>query len=98
MAIAKSLQRLCRETLPLMLREASGKELMGSVREVSATDRWNSFDRFHETTETLVRRYEVAGAHAEVESIQTGGRIGRVDGSSKRRAMSGRQPWMWCIQ
>ena len=76
MAIAKSLQKLCRETLPLMLRKASGKELMGSVREVSATDRWNSFDRFHETTETLVRRYEVAGAHAEVESIQTGGRIG----------------------
>ncbi|MBT4976944.1 MAG: DUF4910 domain-containing protein [Gemmatimonadetes bacterium] len=76
MAIVKSLQKLCRETLPLMLREASGKELMGSVREVSATDRWNSFDRFHETTETLVRRYEVAGAQAEVESIQTGGRIG----------------------
>ena len=76
MAIAKSLQRLCRETLPLMLREASGKELMGSVRAVSATDRWNSFDRFHKTTETLVRRYEVAGAQAEVESIQTGGRIG----------------------
>ena len=74
--IARSLQRLCRETLPLMLRQASGKELMGSVRDVSATDRWNSFDRFHETTDTLVQRYEAAGAVAEVESIQTGGRIG----------------------
>ena len=76
MAIARSLQRLCRETLPLMLRETSGKELLGAVRDVVATDRWNSFDRFHETTETLVRRYEAAGAIAEVESIQTGGRIG----------------------
>ena len=76
MASAKSLQRLCRQTLPLMLQAANGREMMGAVREVVATDRWNSFDRFHETTATLVRRYEAAGARAEVEAIQTGGRIG----------------------
>ena len=76
MASAKSLQRLCRQTLPLMLQAANGREMMGAVREVVATDRWNSFDRFHETTATLVRRYEAAGARTEVEAIQTGGRIG----------------------
>ena len=59
-----------------MLRQVSGKQLMGSVRDVVATDRWNSFDRFHETTATLVQHYEAAGAQVEVESIQTGGRIG----------------------
>ena len=74
--MARSLQRLCRETLPLMLKETSGREMLGAVEEVQATDRWNSFDRFHDTTDALVRRYEAAGAGAEVEAIQTGGRMG----------------------
>ena len=59
-----------------MLQQANGQEMLAAVREVVATDRWNSFDRFHETTATLVRRYEAAGARVEVESIQTGGRLG----------------------
>ena len=62
--MAKSLQRLCRETLPLMLKETSGREILDAVEEVQTTDRWNSFDRFHDTTEALVRRYEAAGARA----------------------------------
>ena len=74
--MAKSLQRLCRETLPLMLKETSGREILGAVEEVQTTDRWNSFDRFHDTTDALVRRYEAAGAGTEVDAIQTGGRIG----------------------
>ena len=74
--MAKSLQRLCREILPLMLKETSGREILGAVEEVQTTDRWNSFDRFHDTTDALVRRYEAAGAGAEVDAIQTGGRIG----------------------
>ena len=76
MASAKSLQRLCRETLPLMLQQANGQKMMAAVRDVVQTDRWNSFDRFGETTATLTSRYEAAGARVEVESIQTGGRIG----------------------
>ena len=76
MASAKSLQRLCRQTLPLMLQQANGQKMMAAVRDVVQTDRWNSFDRFGETTATLTSRYEAAGARVEVESIQTGGRIG----------------------
>ena len=76
MASAKSLQQLCRQTLPLMLQQTNGQKMMAAVREVVQTDRWNSFDRFHETTATLTSRYEAAGARVEVESIQTGGRIG----------------------
>ena len=72
----KSLQRLCRETLPLMLQQANGQQIMAAVRDVVQTDRWNSFDRFGETTATLTNRYEAAGARVEVESIQTGGRLG----------------------
>lgn len=72
----KSLQRLCRQTLPLMLQQASGQKIMAAVRDVVQTDRWNSFDRFGETTATLTNRYEAAGVRVEVESIQTGGRLG----------------------
>ena len=72
----KSLQRLCRQTLPLMLQQANGQQIMAAVRDVVQTDRWNSFDRFGETTATLTDRYEAAGARVEVESIQTGGRLG----------------------
>ena len=71
-----SLQKLCRQTLPLLLRESDGKGAVAAVHEIVTTDRWNSFDRFHETTKTLVRRYEEAGAEAEVTAIQTGGRMG----------------------
>ena len=72
----RSLQRLCRQTLPLMLQQASGQKIMAAVRDVVQTDRWNSFDRFGETTATLTNRYEAAGVRVEVESIQTGGRLG----------------------
>ena len=71
-----SLSKFCRQVLPPLLRETSGRRILNTVNEVVETDRWNSFDRFHDTTRTLVRRYEEAGAVAEVESIQTGGRIG----------------------
>ena len=76
MPSAKSLQQLCRQTLPLMLQQADGQKMMATVRDVVQTDRWNSFDRFGDTTSTLTSRYEAAGARVEVESIQTGGRLG----------------------
>ena len=71
-----SLNKFCRQVLPLLLREARGQDVIQAVAEIVETDQWNSFDRFHETTRTLVRRYEEAGAQAEVEPIQTGGWIG----------------------
>ena len=70
-----ALNKFCREVLPLILRGTSGQRLLQNVDSVWETDRWNSFDQFHRTTETLVRHYEAAGALAEVEAIQTGGWI-----------------------
>ncbi len=49
--------------------------MLDTVESIQHTDRWNSFDRFHETTDTLVECYEKAGARAEVDAYQTGGRI-----------------------
>ena len=71
-----SLSRFCRTVLPHIEAAADGRRLLKAAAEVVETDRWNSFDRFHETTRTLVRHYELSRAKAEVESIQTGGRIG----------------------
>ena len=72
----RSLSRFCRQTLPPMIKAADGKRMLATVAEIVETDQWNSFDRFHETTDTLVRHYEEAGARAEVTSLQTGGRMG----------------------
>jgi aminoglycoside 3-N-acetyltransferase len=71
-----SLVRFCGQVLPLLHRQADGRRALGVVADIVATDRWNSFDRFHDTTKTLLRHYEAAGARTEVYPVQTGGRLG----------------------
>jgi len=66
----------CRRALPLLHGQANGRRVLQSVAAIVETERWNSFDRFRDTTQTLVREYEAAGAVADVHSIQTGGRTG----------------------
>jgi len=66
----------CRELLPRFYRWASEARLMGLVEEIAATDRWNCFERFHRTSETLLRRLREAGAATERYAAQTGGEIG----------------------
>ena len=72
----RSLQNLCRQTLPLILRQTKGRGMVEAIAEIVESDRWNSFDKFHQTTQTLVRRYQQAGAAVEVYPVQTGGRLG----------------------
>ena len=71
-----SLAQFCRQVLPLLAEETEGRRLQQVVADIVETDQWNSFDRFHDTTRTLVRHYEEAGALAEVHPLQTGGRLG----------------------
>ena len=71
-----TLRRFCRERLPLLLRRANGRRMLDDIRAVLETDRWVSFDRWLQTTRTLVRRYDRAGVRTEVHSIQTGGPVG----------------------
>lgn len=71
-----SIRRLSREQVPGMLAAASGKRVLEDVAAIVETDRWNSFDHFHETTKTVERRFREAGAGVEIEPVQTGGRIG----------------------
>ncbi|MEX0745699.1 MAG: AAC(3) family N-acetyltransferase, partial [Phycisphaeraceae bacterium] len=55
---------------------ADGQRMLDLVRDLVATERFNSFDRFHETTATLTRAYEAAGAQVACDEIATGGRLG----------------------
>jgi aminoglycoside 3-N-acetyltransferase len=71
-----SLNALCRDTLPLLLRQADGRQMLKQVADLVESERWNSFDQFHRTTDKLVQYYARAGAIAEVDAIQTGGQIG----------------------
>ena len=71
-----SLNALCRDTLPLLLRQADGRQMLEQVADLVESERWNSFDQFHRTTDKLVQYYARAGAIAEVDAIQTGGQIG----------------------
>ena len=72
----KSLQTMCRTILPQLLALSNGRRILRQVAAIAESDRWNSFNHFHRTTEKLVDYYERAGAQVEVESIQTGGQIG----------------------
>lgn len=71
-----TLGRFCRTVLPQMAAIANGKRTLQSIAAIQETDRWNSFDRFHDTSQTLVDMYQKAGAGAEIFPVQTGGDIG----------------------
>lgn len=71
-----SLRRFCQNDLPNLHKMANGQRALDAVKAVQATDCYNSFDRFHDTSDTLVDLYQRAGAKAEVTPIQTGGDIG----------------------
>jgi aminoglycoside 3-N-acetyltransferase len=71
-----ALSAICRDLLPSLLGRADGKRMLADIKKISGTDRWNSFDRFHQTTQTLASSYEEAGAAAEVFPVQTGGQLG----------------------
>ena len=72
----RSLAAFNRKTLPLIDNAIQGRRILTDVKRIVETDRWNSFDRFHDTTQTLVKSYETSGAKAEVYKIPTGGKIG----------------------
>ena len=76
MALPPSLRRFNRETLPVLIGAVDGKRAVRDVAAIIETDRWVSFDRFHDTTKTLRERYESAGARFEVDRIHTGGAAG----------------------
>lgn len=70
------LRRYVTDCLPAIHRRLDGDAILDDVAAVVATDRWNSFDRFHETTATLLARYAAAGVPAEVHTVPTGEGLG----------------------
>jgi aminoglycoside N3'-acetyltransferase len=70
------LNRFCRDVLPLMQRAANGRQTLDTAAKIVDSDRWNSFDRFADTTRILLTEYRAAGAATEVHAIPTGGPVG----------------------
>ena len=71
-----SLTNFCQKTLPLLDHHVKEDRIMEAVATIIETDQWNSFNRFHDTTKTLVRYYQEAGVDVEVASLPTGGEMG----------------------
>ena len=71
-----SLSEFIKVTLPILLDRVDGSKILEVLDSIVRTDRWNSLDRFQETTRTLIQRYEAAGARTELYTIPTGGDVG----------------------
>jgi aminoglycoside 3-N-acetyltransferase len=71
-----SLNQFLRTSGRSLYGETSGSRMLRDVRSICKSDRWNSFDRFHDTTEFLTSAYSKAGAATEVFPIRTGGESG----------------------
>ena len=61
-AAPRWLRDYSKRMLAPLLDAADGSRMVKLVKAIVKTDRWNSFDRFHETTRTLVDAHEAAGA------------------------------------
>jgi aminoglycoside N3'-acetyltransferase len=72
----RTLAAFNRNVLPLLDKASRGSRILNDIKSIIATDRWNSFDRFHDTTNFLVKSYGEAGASADVYKIPTGGPVG----------------------
>ncbi|MCZ6635446.1 MAG: M28 family peptidase, partial [bacterium] len=76
MPTPRTLAHFNKTVLPLLHKTVRSQRILNDIAHIVKTDRWNSFDQFHKTTQTLVRAYKTAGAKAEVYTIPTGGPIG----------------------
>ncbi len=61
---------------PALVDAVNPHLLLDCLREISDRDRWNSFDRFRETSRLLKERFEQSGAEAGVLRLPTGGPAG----------------------
>lgn len=73
--IPLSVKTFCNSLLPQIHAAVNGPRMIDDVRDIVETDRWNSFDRFHDTTTNLVSKYHAAGVKTEVYCAQTGGAV-----------------------
>lgn len=72
----RQLTRFAQLAVPQLIKNFHGGRMIRDAAAIQATDRWNSFHRFPETVETMVNRYQAAGAEVRVDRLQTGGAAG----------------------
>ncbi|MBT3379384.1 MAG: hypothetical protein HN742_32930 [Lentisphaerae bacterium] len=62
--------------ISILRDQTDDARIMALVSEIVNTDRWNSFDQFPKTTETILRAFSNQGLETESCRLQTGGRMG----------------------
>ncbi|HET6248479.1 MAG TPA: AAC(3) family N-acetyltransferase [Tepidisphaeraceae bacterium] len=72
-----SLNRFVQAVFPAILGAVDPGRAVDMAAGIVENDRWNSFDRWHETSRRLLSAYEASGAKAELYAIPTGGARGR---------------------
>jgi aminoglycoside N3'-acetyltransferase len=65
------LRRYCGNELLLIRRNIQGQRIVDDIKAIIETERFNSFDKFHETTKQLVDRYAKSGVITEVFEVPT---------------------------
>ncbi|HEY2573613.1 MAG TPA: hypothetical protein VGH65_06080, partial [Verrucomicrobiaceae bacterium] len=63
----------CSALVSAILQTFDPARVSETLRSIVSHDRWNSFERFHDTSRELVAAYQSAGALAECYTIPTGG-------------------------
>ena len=76
-SIPATLTRFCSNKLPLINHHVQGQRIIEDIDTILNTDRFNSFDKFHETTKKLIQRYRKSNVITESFKVPTGGANGR---------------------
>jgi aminoglycoside 3-N-acetyltransferase len=67
------LDAFIQQALPSILSAVNPARAIEMAAAIVENDRWNSFDRWHETSRRLKAAYDACGARGEITSIPTGG-------------------------
>ena len=67
------LDAFIQQALPSILNAVNPARAIEMAAAIVENDRWNSFDRWHETSRRLKAAYDACGATGEITSIPTGG-------------------------
>ncbi len=71
--VPAGLANFCSAKLPVIAAAIDSTRLVDLLREIVASDRWNSFDTFQRTTRTFLDAYAANGIATELYTVPTGG-------------------------
>ena len=86
-----SLAKFIQTVMPLILEAVDPHRTIAMLEAIVENDRWNSFDRWHETSQRLQSAYEACGGARRSRAFQRVANAAPADGSSPKRPTSWRR-------